>query len=1201
TYLKAAANISASSTAEYTDENDVKVYISSSLQSLNSAFGYAFNSPLLSKEYTSTEIISVFENSQRLIKDINRQMFSASAMTALFNNPALPDYSIDDLAVVVEEYNLGETYPALLPLINTLCDFRTKTGYGIDVFADYKTNGSVMDKIIAEANACREAVDMRNDIYESQGQVRRTREFIFSSEDSELRKCLDIVASNNINGLGYAKGKMTELFIRNGKAIDADNISKDKVDDYIDKYWFYARDVILKENRHIARPHDKVKGKKRRNIVNSMNKIIACVCNWISAAENFEYNDNEFAKGIYDNTAPVVVKYLSELIESCEKHTAENGFDWGNESIRRTAEELLSKMNGTYDSRTRKYMFVGFLTGDEILLNDRYLPELQSTFCGWKDFSILSRIERHATQKHPSFEERISEILIDDETKHNFRSVKLIRNYGDDMQMESISGHKDFEQLGECLKQAKQRFESIYYDFNDEMEMYESYGRISNIDGEKTNLLNLALQWYKITRITNDYGFYARLLNVIRDRVAANAAAKGERLMRQLEELADKPEYDFGIYSKELIAKMIEEPNYTVAEYMLNCIRSGDTKKVKDYTIEPFTYLAGFMNEHSTNHRITADKRNTLENNVLKYAGCKNLERAMRQITNNASKDVKGGCNLINYWIKRSPAGVERIEKFLRLLGISSCTVTKDETASEECYMVYCNKQTGKINYPHPIPAFSSDAQNEGFRVLCLYGTFTLEGLMEVFRNINTVFKNTIVLLDLAINQDDRKKLARMLKEEKSFARTFVVIDRVVLMYLAKHYSKTDINKIFMAVTMPFAYYQPFVESPNTPMPPELFTGRETELALIETPEGANLVYGGRQLGKSALLKMAQRNIDRNANNDRALIVEVKDMHYTEAAKVVSSKLIIAGILGEECQCDDWMTLAGHIERRLMDDNPETRINYLLLMLDEADTFIETSTKDGNIPITALKSLSSNQLAGRFKLVMAGLHNLSRYNHQMMIGNNSTLIHLKPMIVRPFKRPEATKLLTNTLAYLGFKFNDDVISLILAKTNYFPGLIQLYCQKLIEAMKDDYAGYDETNTPPYRVTEKHFKKVLSDSQFMYNVNEKLEITLFSEETGHSFYHIIALVFSYLYYTSPSEKGYNIDDIIKVAEEYNLTRLKNAKREQLDELLHEMWDLNVLTNEGEYYRFATEGFREMLGGQDEIAKGIEEYTGEGESV
>ena len=86
-----------------------------------------------------------------------------------------------------------------------------------------------------------------------------------------------------------------------------------------------------------------------------------------------------------------------------------------------------------------------------------------------------------------------------------------------------------------------------------------------------------------------------------------------------------------------------------------------------------------------------------------------------------------------------------------------------------------------------------------------------------------------------------------------------------------------------------------------------------------------------------------------------------------------------------------------------MDENPETRIHYLLLMLDEADEIIKTSGDTEDSPITALKSLPS----GRFKLVMAGLHNVSRYHREMM-HENSNLIHLNWIVIKQFRREEAT-------------------------------------------------------------------------------------------------------------------------------------------------------------------------------------------------
>lgn len=412
----------------------------------------------------------------------------------------------------------------------------------------------------------------------------------------------------------------------------------------------------------------------------------------------------------------------------------------------------------------------------------------------------------------------------------------------------------------------------------------------------------------------------------------------------------------------------------------------------------------------------------------------------------------------------------------------------------------------------------------------------------------------------------------------------------MVLFYLAKHYAENTVIRRMMAVTLPFAYYQPFVEESRQDMPPELFTGREAELTSIESPEGASLVYGGRQLGKSALLKMAKRNIDKNGNGGRAVLIDIQKRTASEAAKIVCDRLIIEGILDESCKCDTWTDLAGHLQKRLMDENPETRINYLLLMLDEADTFIQTSGDTEDQPITALKSLPSEQ----FKLVMAGLHNLSRYNREVTHGN-SNLIHLNYIIVRQFRREEATKLLTSILAYLGFRFNQKIIDNILASTYNYPGLIQFYCQKLLEAIKnEDYAGYGESGTPPYEVTESHYKKVLSDTAFTEKVNEKLEATLFTEEKGRSNYHIIALILAYLYYAEPNEKGYTESDMLKVAEEYRINRVTSLKPEQLSEILSEMCDLNVITVMDGNYRFVTDGFRKLLGSQETVEKSMGDY-------
>ena len=634
----------------------------------------------------------------------------------------------------------------------------------------------------------------------------------------------------------------------------------------------------------------------------------------------------------------------------------------------------------------------------------------------------------------------------------------------------------------------------------------------------------------------------------------------------------------------------------------MNSICRRDTDEVQDYSIEPMGYFNAFIGEYATDYRAVYDMSvGGLEQSILAYAKRRDLEHAMRDLSNNSTKDVRGGAALILNWINGySGANESRIDRLLTLMGFTDLELSKEPNppAGMETYHVRKKRQTGKINYNHPIPAFGSLTESEGFRVLCLYGTYDCNALLNAFRTVNNVAEHTLVLLNYAMSLEVRRQLARKIKEEQSFEKSFIVVDRVLLFYLAKHYSVSNINRMLMATAMPFAYYQPFVESSQATMPPELFTGRERELVSIEAANGANLVYGGRQLGKSALLKKAMRDIDGNYRGDRAVLVEIKDLRYDRAAEVVSRKLVIAGILGEDCVTSDWDVLAGHIERRLSVETPGKRINFLLLMLDEADAFISSCKEVDHRPISAMKNLPSD----RFKLVMAGLHNLSRFNRDLLLHRNSSLAHLTSVVVRPFKRPEAVKLLTNTLSFLGFHFPDGIVETVLSKTNNFPGLIQFYCQKLLEAMQqDDYAGYHQSTTPIYEITNDHITRVLSDPEFVDMMNQKLESTLFVEEEGRSYYHAIALNLSYLCTESPNDSGHTCAEIMAAARENGTARLTVLNEEQMTELLQEMWDLNIVSaakiGDTVRYIFSTDAFRRMLGNEQAVNQKLLSYISE----
>ena len=227
-----------------------------------------------------------------------------------------------------------------------------------------------------------------------------------------------------------------------------------------------------------------------------------------------------------------------------------------------------------------------------------------------------------------------------------------------------------------------------------------------------------------------------------------------------------------------------------------------------------------------------------------------------------------------------------------------------------------------------------------------------------------------------------------------------------------------------------------------------------------------------------------------------------------------------------------------------------------------------------------------------------------RFKRDAALSKNSVLTQLTSITITPFSLREARQLLEEPLYCLGLRFPKDkqsLVSLILANTNYFPGLIQLYCANLIEAMrKGDYAGYDQADTPAYEVNPNHIKKVLSDTSFMNQVREKFEITLKLDEDN--MYYIIALLMAYLYHqnaNSASEiEGFSAKDIIKAAKDYSVKKVMEQPENVIDGLMQELLELNIFRQTvNNLYLFSRYSFFQMMGTTNEVDDKLEQYMEE----
>ena len=367
-----------------------------------------------------------------------------------------------------------------------------------------------------------------------------------------------------------------------------------------------------------------------------------------------------------------------------------------------------------------------------------------------------------------------------------------------------------------------------------------------------------------------------------------------------------------------------------------------------------------------------------------------------------------------------------------------------------------------------PIPAFGSSADGQ-YRFVLLWGRPTEEDILR-HAGEHSGDPPTIILYFGSLSGTRRKALARIARER---SRTLLVLDELLLVFLCGEHG-SRMSPLF-ACAVPFTYVQPYVTTAGL-VPPEMFYGREQEMREIADPSGPVFIYGGRQLGKTALLREVERREHRPKKDRYAVWMDLKGegIGYDRGAADIWPAIwrVLRGISAMPNEIRE-PNNNKRIENFLDDlcshfNNSEGRT--LLLLLDEADRFLEVDARNPD-PLTKgyqeslrLKGLMDN--TGRsIKVVFAGLHNVQRTAK----GSNHPLGHFgTPIQVGPLGRRTAEELVRQPLLASGYRFkHDSLVTRILGQTNYYPSLIQLYGSALIKTM----CSKRRAGTPLYEIDE----------------------------------------------------------------------------------------------------------------------------------
>ena len=1156
----------------------------------------AANDPMETLDYSASALMADLTENDTAYPALNDLCMGAAFLRSSFLYGKEYDFTTKSLR---DSLVIDQQMQTLHDVCDTLEQFRNEANRPIDIYAEYRNRDQLKSREeLAQITRYAEELYLKYILTPPRegAKFRRiltTKQIVFDKE-AYLATMLRRIVDRDMEALENEKEHFIAGFLKGSGQLADMYISNPAVDKLIEVSWEEAGRRMQMEKATAT-----LQGELRNNLRSNISDVLRTILRWYAVAEQaagLTWQTDRGAKA-YAQLRPKLLEQLDLLVADCDalrEACDDPQRSTGLFLLGATARELRARLDNSWTVGQEKFLYVDFLRSSHICLDEDYMPDLSATFCVLPEFNILHRIRRHVEEPRLSWQEQIDRIYGPDLSGSNYGAADQIADYLTFLgQGDSITFPENRDAF---INHTVMQIDIRYRGFLETYALAMNCGQIIKSDAFCYSLEDTVRYWNRVCRGNRSYGFFSELLRHAENQIHTCARQYEEQLEEQLDALISRNQayFDKNPDYADAIREQIANQNFTVAEDWMARIRIGDfsLEMRKPYALTELDnyFSAKYINTYTQ----VADASQTLGGLL-----------GRRHVRN---KDTKRAQQLIDTWISSgTSASTERIRQLLTLLGwpnIQVTQITHPTNPRAELFQVTSVADQNILTAPqHPIAAFGSELekprdpnkQQQNMYVACLYGIYDCERLYDQMRILDGIEGSKIILLDWALSQSERRILARRLKYRgSSLSNVNLVIDRVLIKYLADNYNENLINRILMATAMPFSYYQPYVVDSIQTMPPEIFIGRQDELRRIERYDGVNLIYGGRQLGKSALFKKAVSDLD-GRNNQRAIRVVIQDLDCAAAARKVSAELIDQGILPGCEVTDDWQELCRCIKSRL---RAGEEISYFLLMLDEADAFISNCASCNYQPLVALKDVQES-LPKRFKYVLAGLHDIVKFNRDVALGRNSVITHMSSLKITPFLNPEAEELLTKPLSYLGFYLPSKVtVSQILATCNYFPGLIQLYAQKLIESVRAaDYAGYDDGKSPPYVVSDEHLRRVMSDKEFVQQIHEKFEITLKLDEDQGSCYYPLALLIGWMYNVANSKSGYTAQDVYHHARDLQIAPLNTLDVEKIDALLQELQDLNILRSvSNNSYLLASKNFRDLLGSDEEIFEKLQKIGG-----
>lgn len=358
-------------------------------------------------------------------------------------------------------------------------------------------------------------------------------------------------------------------------------------------------------------------------------------------------------------------------------------------------------------------------------------------------------------------------------------------------------------------------------------------------------------------------------------------------------------------------------------------------------------------------------------------------------------------------------------------------------------------------------------------------------------------------------------------------------------------------------------------------VPREMFFGREDDIRALVDSMGPCLVYGGRQLGKSAILQQ----IHNNKRDGIKTVLHSMANSESSLLEAIRNECVEAGILHPA-------TLTKNLSlniKKWLKDNPDWR---LLVLLDECDHVLDLDRAKGFDELGKLRDLME-QTERRFKVVLTGLHSVQRFSKDP----NHPLIHFTDSLcIGPLSPGAAYDLMTVPMSFLGVEFADKLlVQLALNHCGYQPKLIQIFCMELLKGLSSK-----GRKVPFETIDAEGIQKIYGSRNLKKKIIECFELTLNLDERYLVIGYVLAI-------NQHIKAKMDLNQLLQELKYYwpdafadNRGKGSAETINSLRTLLHEMEGLGLVTRLDNEYMLRTPNVIDLLGGMDQIYTKLDPY-------